>query len=458
MSLLFWLFIVQCEPSKRAKITSAVPEAKTEEIPEGEGQQQPGSEGPKAAESAEEKKPQTLEEIAAAEELRKLDEKVQAIIDQVDAESTDPKLGIPVRAKKLFALRSFICDVLTKEGASTDAGVFIAGDFGFQNVQDGAPRQLLEQPHQLDDALRPIIEKIFTGDCVPYSIDIMRELHSNNMSVCALMPLRKLVQHPRARSLLLTEMVTLSWKAFIVRKLSREFTGQAKRTYEGYRRYVMECLERITSSWDKDGPVFEKNTEYWTKDVKEDIDQLFRPFLPGGDKSCVIEEYESKPDYDIRRTLQLFQILKSFLKHFHVCVTPSAFIELLDGRRTEIPESAIEEIRVPGLFIDSSRPSRKIASEHIMSMVYLDSVDTTLNIRAGSTQRLTVRQQQTSTNVFCLKHIPTDSFSVFPPASSPQKSPLAVVNLLDSETVAVGRTNFAVISSFSITPAASARV
>jgi len=387
-----------------------------------------------------------------------LDEQVQAIIDRVETENTDPRLGIPVRAKKLCALRSFVCDVLSKEGVSTDAGVFIAGDFGFQNVQDGAPRQLLEQPHQLDETLQPIIAKILTGDCVPYSTDIMRELHANNLSVCALMPMRKLVANDRGRSLLLTEMVVLSWKAFIVRKLSREFTGQAKRTYEAYRRFVMECLERITTSWNKDGPVFDKESEYWTKIVKEDIDQLFRPFLPAGVKPFAIEEDELKPDHDLRQTLQLFQILKSFIKHFHVYITPSAFIELLDGRRTDIPESAIEEIRVPGLFIDSSRPSRKVASEHIMSMVYLDSVDTTLNTRAGSTQRLTVRQQQTSTNVFCLKHIPTDSFSVFPPASSPQKSPLAVVNLLDSETVAISRTNFAVVSNFSITPAASARV
>jgi len=383
---------------------------------------------------------------------------VQSIIDKVEAESIDPKLGIPVRSKKLCAVRSFVSDVLKNEGVSTDAGVFIAGDFGFQNVQDGPPRLILEQVHQMDDSLKPLIAKLFTGDDLAYSIDIVHELHANNLPICALMPMRKLVDHPRGRSLLLTEMVTLSWKAFIVRKLSREFSGQAKQTYEAYRRFVMECLERITSSWDKDGPVFDKNTEYWTKEVKEDIDQLFRPYLPGGDKTCVIDEYENKPDYDLRQTLQLFQILKSFFKHFHVRVVPSAFVELLDGRRTDIPEGAIEEIRVPGLYVDTSRPSRKIASEHIMSMVYLDSLDATLGTRTSSSQRLTVRQQPSSANVFCLKHIPTDSFTVFPPASTPPKAPLAVVNLLDSEAVQIGRTNYAVVSNFAITPVASARV
>jgi len=314
----------------------------------------------------------------------------------------------------------------------------------------------LENIHQWDETLKPLSAKLFSEDCVAYAIDITRELHKNNISACALMPLRKMVENPRGRSLILTEMVTLAWKSFIVRKLSREFTGKASQTFASYRRFVVECLGRITSSWDKDGPVFSACTEYWTKDVKDDIDQLFRPFLPAGDKSCVIDEEEMNPEYDLRQSLQQFQILKSFCKHFHVRITSSVMIDLLDGKRPDIPEGAIEECRLPGLFTDSSRPSRKICSEHIMSMLYLDCLDTALSTRVSTKLRGMLRLQQTSANVFCLDHIPTDNYSIFPPATG--RLPLAVLNLLESEAVPIERMNYAVVSNFAITPAASAHV
>ena len=178
---------------------------------------------------------------------------------------------------------------------------------------------------------------------------------------------------------------------------------------------------------------------------------MFRAYLPGGDKTCVIDENEMAPEFDLRQTIQQFQILKSFCKHFHVRITTSVVLELLDGKRTDIPESAIEECRVPGLFTDSSRPTRKISSEHIMSLLYLDSLDTALSTRAASKQRGMLRLQQTSANIFCLDHIPTDSFVMFPPSSTPPKKTLAVVNLLDSEAVDMGRANYALISHFAIT-------
>jgi len=460
-----WVFHFQSQPSKRPKTSpaSTTKESKKDDstVSEEPKPTDPSTEKNVKELSEEEKAKQeekAAEELAAAEELRKLDERVQQIMDDVDRQSADSKLGIPHRGRKLRALRSFVSDVLSKENVSTDTGVFIVGDFGYQNVQDGIPRESVQDSHQMDATLQPLVEKLFSGDCVAYSVDITRELHKNNLPVFALMPLRKLVKHPRGRALLLTEMVTMSWKSFIVRKLSREFTGQATQTFNAYRRFVMECLERIAQSWNKDGPVFANCTEYWTKFVKEDIDQLFRPFLPAGDKSCVIDEEEFKPEYDLRETLQEFQLLRSFCKHFHVRITASVIMELLDGKRSDIPESAIEECRVPGLFTDSTRPTRKISSEHIMSMLYLDALDTALSTRAGK-QRGQFRLKETTANIFCLDHIPTDSFNIFPTGSgSSSKSPLAVVNLLESESVAFNRMNYAVVSSFAITTTGSSHM
>jgi len=260
--------------------------------------------------------------------------------------------------------------------------------------------------------------------------------------------------------MILTEMVALSCKVYIVRKLSREFNGQATQTYTSYRRFVLECLDRFTSSWNKDGPVWDKNKEYWTKDVKEHIDQLFRPYLTkcaSASEICVLEAREVSPDYDLRQSVQFFHMLKSFCKHMHVRLSNSAIVDLLEGKIKEVPDSGIEEIRVPGLLCDNTRPTRKIRSEHIMSMLYTDALDTMMLSNRGSSQRGIGKQQETSTVLFSLDHIPTETFKVIPTASSSlNKMPLAVVNLLDSEAVSIGgHNNYALITHFAITASTS---
>jgi len=91
-----------------------------------------------------------------------------------------------------------------------------------------------------------------------------------------------------------------------------------------------------------------------------------------------------------------------------------------------------------------------------MSMLYLDATDTTMRPRPG--QRGVGRQQQTTAFLFSLDHIPTDSFKIFSSSTSGNRNPLAVVNLLDTEAVSIGKANYALVSNFAITASASPRM
>lgn len=490
--VLFWT--VQNDPSKRPQKNSNKQD--TEEAPED-----------KKEEDKEQKENADEDEATKAEreELEKLDAVVQGIVERVEAQDADARLGRRNRERNVQALRAFVGDVLRSEGAGGSTGVFVAGDFGCANVVDAPPPRVAGEGEGEDTAgvLAALALRLNTGLEVGYAAEIVDELRRAGLTAQALPALLRLVRAPRARALVLTEMVVRALKSFVVRKLSREYCGQPAPTYAAYRRFVLDVLNTVAASWDAAGvPCLAAHTRFWTRDVKEYIDALFRPASTDDSTSSsgaaasasttatstttttgVLDAgAEGAPDYDLRRGLLRFQLLQSVCRHLHVRLDAGVHIELVEGRRADVPERALVECRVPGLAVGGARGRRRLASEHLMDLVCLEALDAAVPPRLGtsphssstsgvsgvgsgsgssssssSSARAVARLQPTTAKLFCLDHVPPAA--PFAPGTPPagadsSRTALALLNLLDAECVPVGRGNCALVSTFAITPAA----
>ena len=409
---------------------------------------------------------------------------VQGIVERVEAQDAHPRLGRRNRARNMQALRSFVGDVLRSEGAGASTGVFVAGDFGCLNVIDSSPETTTaaagKGENEEESVLEALALRLNTGMEVGYAAEIVEELRRAGLTAQALPALLHLVREPRARGLVLTEMVVRALKSFVVRKLSREYAGQPAQTFAAYRRFVLDVLNCVAASWDAAGPCWDAHTRFWTRDVKEHIDALFRPSSSSSSSSpssspssssssstssnaSVLDpEAEGREDYDLRRGLLQFQVLQSVCRHLHVRLDAGVHRELAEGRRADVPERALAECRVPGLRVDAARPGRKLASEHLADLLCLEALDATVPPRLGtrapgsSTARAMARLQPTTAKLFCLDHVPpaTPYAPSTPPAAADSTpTALALLNLLDAEAVPVGRGNCALVSTFAITPA-----
>ena len=403
----------------------------------------------------------TTTKMKDEEELDELDKRVQEIVARVEAANLDRKQGRWYRAQKLNALRSFIGDVLAREEVDSKTGVFVAGDFGTSNVVDDedegtatAAAAASASTTNVAEVLNPLALRLNqNSEDIGFSTEVLQELRSDGLAAKELAALRGLLREPRSRALVLTEMVVLSWKAFIVRKLTREFTGRVAQTYAAYKRFVLECLTRVAASWSAEVPQWDTEREYWTRGVKDRLAQLF--------PQAALDAAEAAADFDLRRSLLQYQLLHSCFKHFHVRLSVPVQLDLIDGRRSDVPESALEECRLPGLRVDATRPARKVASEHLMTLLVLEAQDTTIAAQVDSQLRGGLRVQQTSAKLLCLDHALADTRGGSSGSSggSPPAKKLAVLNLLDTEAFAPGRaSNSAIATSFAITTAAYAPV
>jgi len=423
-----------------------------------------------------------------------VDEEARRIVSAVHKEQDDPALGLQSRQKRIRAFREFVSEVLNTElideddrpkdltmserprgkgknkgrgGAqhsissySQGVAAVVVGDFGSFNVTEEHLCRVSPTTPGIYDEIAKELDREDKCEKFALSTEITAALKQISVGPKGLSELFSVVKSRHALSLVLTEMLMYALKMNVVRRLSREYRGETDRIQHEYNEQVLKYLNIIAGSWLPEGPAYNIEQEYWTKQAREDIircTKLFSSVNEGPKKFAAslaeaLGEKEGAEQRDLRDLILRNQLLESFKTHFHVRLTPAAMKEMIQYTLKKVTMQHLSECRIPGLFVDAVNPQKKVSSEHLSVLSTFEGKDALYDLSVSSSQSRVGASLQMPVKIVYLDHVleSTATASMAAAAEILEARNLAIINGGGADAVTLPHGNVAGIATLSV--------